>query len=106
MQLQKGLTFVVVDWGYKQQALDTHNQCGINTINYNALFHLYYILHGIFHFWNILPLNFNNSIDTINYTPQFLTCATISIRQFSPYVTPLTLPTHTPTNCEIRCSGL
>ena len=30
VQLQKGLIFVVVDRGNKQQILDTHNQCGIN----------------------------------------------------------------------------
>ena len=30
VQLQKGLTFVVVDWDYIQRILDTHNQCEIN----------------------------------------------------------------------------
>ena len=30
VQLQKGLAFVVVDWDYIQQTLDTHNQCEIN----------------------------------------------------------------------------
>ena len=30
VQLQNGLTFVVVNWGYKQRTLNTHNQCGIN----------------------------------------------------------------------------
>ena len=30
VQLQKDLTFVVVDRGYKQRILDTHNQCEIN----------------------------------------------------------------------------
>ena len=28
----KCLTFVVVDWGYKQWTLDTHNQYGINIL--------------------------------------------------------------------------